>query len=136
LENADLEWADLILTASRDQRGEVIHRSPAVRTRVFTLLQAARLAPVAAQSLEEANGKHRATAGAINELVAMMDHLRSAWPPPERRRGWWSHRPVDGADDIADNHGRSPALHRQTVSTVGTTAREIAAAFDVVAAPE
>jgi len=121
---ADVQVADLILTAELAHRGEVVRMDAAARRRTFTLLEAATLAPWVAAGSPVPEGL---------ELPA---------PPPAptdryARMLWWVSELNEGrgvallgADhswDIADAHVTSRVSHDDVIAKVRGAAMAVAA---------
>ena len=107
--------ADLVLTAERDHREDIIRQLPAAFRRVFTIKEFARIAPFV-------------RSGDPREAVAEAANLRGLVP-----------QPADPAeDDVADPY-RRPAIHSRTAAeelTVAVKATLAALGFDRMSAAE
>lgn len=105
-----LNEADVILTASREIRGEIVRLDPAVRDRTHTLLEAAHRGALFAPREED---------GVVAEYAAHLDRSRSSMGPVPAIRKFW--RPVRGSDDvvsITDRHGSGSRVHARTLHQV------------------
>ena len=103
----DLEWADLILTATREHRGYVLDRSPAVLPKTFTLREFASL-------VEDA------VAPSPTALVSDSYRHRSQ---------------ATGDPDVGDPFRRAPAVHREVADQIAAAVDTIAAALTLAASP-
>lgn len=116
-----LAEADLVLTASRDIRGELVRSAPELRDRMFTLREAAHLGV----------GFLPGGSDAVEEYVASLDRARTrATPLGGSPAGGWLGRlvgrrsAVDPAS-IADRHGSRG--HADTIREVEQAVEAIAA---------
>ena len=107
LTDDDLEWADLILTATREQRGHVLDRSPAVLSKTFTLREFASLVD-------------DAVAPSPTALVADSYRHRSQ---------------ATGDPDVGDPFRRPPAVHREVADQIAAAVDTIAEALTLAASP-
>lgn len=106
-----IDEADLILTAAREHRAEVLSLSPRVLRRTFTIREAGRIAGslssrVAGEDVA-ASGRRRATraptsVAALRAIVAELDERRSGYLDPS-------------ADDVIDPEGRDAAAVEEMV---------------------
>ncbi|GAB3598420.1 arsenate reductase/protein-tyrosine-phosphatase family protein [Microbacterium tumbae] len=117
-----LDEAALILTASREVRGEVVRLSPAVRDRTYTLREAA-----------YRGSRFERRTGGVAEYASHLDRARSSLAPAPvarglRRRG----RDTDDAMSIADRHGGSARAHARTLKDVAEAAEAIIAQLNRV----
>jgi protein-tyrosine phosphatase len=115
-----VQAADLILTASRDHRGEVVSLAPSASRRTFTLREFTRIMnSVAAQ---ESSGPHapEAEAGslrtALRSYVDRMAANRGYAPPPARA--------ID--DDIDDPYRQSKQVYRRSAGIINEAVTTIA----------
>jgi protein-tyrosine phosphatase len=107
----DLRWADLVLTAERGQRSEIISLDPSRRGMTFTMNEAARLSA----------HWEGAAAASGPELVAQLNDLRGQTAPPTdevARRGWRSRQVHQHPDDILDSHVWEDVAHRVTAKAI------------------
>lgn len=105
-----LRSADLVLTMTRRQRGQVVQLLPAVVRRTFTLRELARL-------LAEVDPAALAP-GTVTE------RFRRALPAAAARRRYQSD---PRKDDIADPYGRSDAAYRRAFDEVADAVDRVAA---------
>lgn len=147
--------ADLILTADRSHRGAVVQLAPGVRSRVFTLRQAARLAtwivgdsdilrvacdlaagrpnPFPAEDPRSLTAPLPATSRArLAWLVAEMDANRGMAPRPTFPAPADSVSTTWHEEDVEDPHVAGWPLHEQSVTTIVTCSQEIATALVAV----
>jgi protein-tyrosine phosphatase len=107
-----VEDADLILTATRDHRGEIVSLSPAASRHTFTLQQFARISQASeTRPLLEPVVEHREAPGArsaLVEYVATVAASRGYAPPPARA--------ID--DDIEDPFRQSKQVYRRVARTI------------------
>ena len=96
--------ADLVLTATREHRGQVLELDPGALRKTFTLLEFAGLV-----ADEEADS--------LATLVADASRRRSTGPTTV---------------DVPDPFMRAPAVHRRTADLIDAATREVAAALDRV----
>jgi protein-tyrosine phosphatase len=97
--------ADLVLTADRRHRGEVVRTAPQHRDRVFTILEAAALAGSPALRLTPRGGS--VTAESLRSVVAELDAVRGVGPIP---RGEALDLPDPHLDRVAHEAVLSPLL--------------------------
>jgi protein-tyrosine phosphatase len=107
-----VEEADLILTATRDQRGEVVSLAPATSRHTFTLRQFARIATspdihaAISASMDGADdGSPRST---LLSYVGAIAASRGYAPPPARAAD----------DDIQDPYRQSKQVHRRVARSI------------------
>lgn len=107
LTDAQCEHADLILTATRRHRSQVLERMPRMLRRTFTLLEFAAALPLALpeQPTEVLDPVSR---------VAMAARIRSSVPV------------IGEAQDIGDPYGGPPELHEHTAALIQEATRSIA----------
>ncbi|TAM93143.1 MAG: low molecular weight phosphatase family protein [Jatrophihabitans sp.] len=105
--------ADLVLTATTEQRDLVITAAPSAFRRVFTLREFARLVPPG-------------TAGADPALTVAGCAARRGTVPPVR----------PGADDIGDPYGGTTAQARRVAAEIGDAVRVVTAALGCAARPQ
>lgn len=102
-----VENADLILTATRDHRGEVVSLSPAASRHTFTLAQFARivgsLGALAHNTPLVADAEPDSPRDALRSFVSAAAASRGISPPPVRA--------ID--DDIEDPYRRSEKVYRR-----------------------
>jgi protein-tyrosine-phosphatase len=133
LPKTELADYDLILTMERKHRGPIVVETPKVRSRVFTLIEAAQLADfivTAGLVLDAANGQLQA-----EEIEASTYDFDSVPPLPEsyeERWGWfvgeldaWRGQvplnpniPDFGIVDIPDPHDYQEDVHKDSLSRV------------------
>jgi len=107
--------ADLVLTAERSHRSEVVSLVPRASAKTFTIKQFARLATEHEKAL--AGGEIPAPeVTSLNDLVAELADFRSIAPPPESPQ----------ADDIEDPYRKSNTLYVQAGDSISQAVREIA----------
>ncbi|MGO4301333.1 arsenate reductase/protein-tyrosine-phosphatase family protein [Leifsonia sp. RAF41] len=92
--------ADIVLTAERAHRKQVVLLDPRALGRTFTLLQFSRLLPVAT-----ASGRHRAEQSAKTRLKTLIERCVAA-------RGTVG--PGGSGDDVADPWGFAPDAYRRS----------------------
>lgn len=135
-----IESADLILTAAREHRDELLSLSPRVLRRTFTIREAGRIAGavsprVPGEDVEVSAGRARTFAptsiAALRDTVAELDELRSGYLDPS-------------ADDVIDPEGRDataiqemvrqevPALVRLAGTLLGMPSADAAAYLQAV----
>ena len=117
-----VEDADLILTATRDHRGEIVSLSPAASRHTFTLQQFARISQAAETRplLEPAEQREVAGArSALLEYVASVAASRGYAPPPARA--------ID--DDIEDPFRQSRQVYRRVARTVDEAVTKVVEAL-------
>lgn len=147
LDDSDIDDADLVLVASRRHRRDVVRRSPRAATRVFTILEFARLAealvvqqagPPESVSPDESGMApahssavglgHDTSAGGARRGVPATDERGRPFAVVDavvRSRGL-TRRPVNpDDDDVIDPIGRRASVHRRV-------SRQLAAAADLV----
>ena len=113
LQERQVQWAELILTATADHRRQVLGLDPRALRRTFTLVELARLvAPVQPDALPPGSPAER-----LGALVGLAVERRAIDPPPHR-----------GADDIDDPFEQHLDVYRGT-------AREISAAIETILRP-
>lgn len=105
LTDADLAWADLILTATREHRADVLDRSPAVLPKTFTLREFASLV-------------HDAVAPSPAVLVSDSYLHRSQ---------------ATGDPDVGDPFRRPPVVHREVADQIAAAVTTIADALTLAA---
>lgn len=141
----ELQAADLILTAEREHVSKLIRLDPALRTRAFPALMAARLATwvVEGGALSVATDK-----SAGRPLDPELDwHLSQTSPLPElpAERLRWLVTEMDAArgiaptapgtsDDIPDPHVLGDHLHPEAARLVAQAATQLTGAFEVTTA--
>ena len=113
LREPQVQWADLVVTATAEHRSAVLQLEPRALRRTFTLRELARLArQVGADRLPVGSPGER-----LRALVALAGELRALHPSPGR-----------GADDIGDPYGGPMEEYR-------ATARAISGALDDILRP-
>lgn len=131
----DLRAADLVLTASRAERGAVAALVPEARSRAFTLREAIHLGaePVEVREFEtiaQFDADAASTTGLARYAEAL--HARRGFTaPPKAGRTLFGKRRRNPYD-IADAHHDSPREHRAMLTAVATDVqqfRQQAAAF-------
>jgi protein-tyrosine phosphatase len=100
------EHADLVLTATREIREQVVREVPRLMKRAFTLRELATL-------VEDPRAKEAATSP--RDLVRAAARLRAGVPVPDH--------------DVPDPMGQSEAVHREVADLLDTTCRTIADAL-------
>ena len=110
LREPQVEWADLVLTATADHRREVLGLDPSALKRTFVLRELARLA-VFVQPDELPPG---GPAERLRALVRKAADLR-AWYPPQSR----------DVDDIGDPFGGPIEEFRETAADIQAAVRQI-----------
>ncbi len=112
LREPQLAWADLLVTATADHKGQVLELEPRALRRTFTLLELARLAGyVPAGSLPAGSPGAR-----LRALGAAAAELRGLHPPASR-----------AADDIDDPFGAAPDVFAATATQIESAIRAILA---------
>lgn len=107
--------ADLILTAERAHRSEVVSLVPRASAKTFTLKQLARLAHE--HELAIASGDIPVpTVASLTDLISELADFRSIAPPPESPQ----------ADDIEDPYRKSNTHYVQAGDSISQAVREIA----------
>lgn len=107
LTDAQCAQSDLILTATRRHRSQVLERMPRMLRRTFTLLELAAALPVALSEQPEE----------VPDPVARVTRaakIRSSVPV------------IGEAQDIGDPYGGPPELHEHTAELIRTATRSIA----------
>lgn len=146
LDDSDIDDADLVLVASRRHRRDVVRRSPRAATRVFTILEFARLAAAcqrdhegsptsASPDASEATPARLSAAGVGGETpgggrarrgVPITDERGRAFVATVVRSRGLVRRPAHpDDDDVTDPIGRRAGVHRRV-------SRQLAAAADLV----
>lgn len=142
---AAVAWADLILAATREHQLAITDCDPSARTRMFTILQAARIARWLSQMQMVEAGRARAQLGADWAKPLSMDDPRRPVAPLLDRDTWIVEEldagrglaPFDqqvGADhgfaghpdDILDPHTTDPALHPHTYRQIWEATNSLA----------
>lgn len=108
-----LEGADLVLTATRSQRSDVVRLAPAVIRRTFTLLEFAELATDVA-SMVHSTGEPRPQT--VADFVALTPQVRGT-------------RQLDGPLDVVDPMGRSARTHVKVVREIDAAVAMITGAL-------
>ena len=103
LREPQVEWAELLLTASAEHRSQVLQLEPRALRRTFTLLELARLAGhVRPEDLAPGSPGER-----LRALAAAAAELRGLHPPDGRT-----------GDDIDDPYGESPEVFTATADQI------------------
>ncbi len=134
LTSARLASADLVLTATRSQRSEVVLTAPALRAFAFTMREAARLVGGPMGGIDGWYGSPR---DRLTMLVTQMNGQRGKQgvvePAAKSRRFGRGSRVFD-PDDIADSHVDPAVSHVDTaalivaaMTTVGQSLRSVLA---------
>lgn len=135
----DLRGADLILTASRAERAAVAALAPEVRSRTFTLREAAYLGkdPVQPQEFElMAEFASPAVEARGLELYAEVLHARRGFIAlPVARRTLWGKRRRNPYDIADAHHGSARVHHAMLTSTVSDVEQVHRQAIDFLTAP-
>jgi protein-tyrosine phosphatase len=108
---AIVERADLVVTATRAHRAEVVTLSPRANRYTFTLLELARLLRDVSSQPGDARSRTRGLAAA----AAARRGLRPPVP--------------SGADDVTDPYGRGPTAYRQASDQLAPAVDALAAAI-------
>jgi len=129
--------ADLVVTAELTHRAAVARLDPRAAQRTFTLLEAARLVPLAAQRLR-AEGMDADPD--LDALVRTMHELRPTLPQVSgsERSGWFRRGArIDAMSplDIPDGHGLGKREHHRAVAASIEAASEIARGIGAVRVP-
>lgn len=116
LEARALDWADLILTAERSQRAEIIQIDPSLRNHTFTVREGCRLVGVLRQASEQS--MIGLGIDDPNGLIQRMNDARGEAAVGDRggvvhRVPRWR-RPPPHPDDILDSHLWGNAPHVDT----------------------
>lgn len=123
----DVEVADIIVTASKQERSAVARLDPASRSRTFTLREALALA---------ASGPD-GVIGKVSDLEEFAERLHvrrgAVELAPTRTRGWGGRSA--GAVDITDVHQRRLFTHRRVLRTTNAAAAEFARIASASLAP-
>lgn len=121
-----VEDADLVLTATRDHRGEVVSLSPAASRHTFTLQQFARISQAAeTRPLLEPVREDTGAPGARPALRGYVDSVaasRGYAPPPARA--------ID--DDIEDPYRQSKQVYRRVARTIDEAVTSVVSALAAV----
>lgn len=116
-----VEQADLILTASRDHRAEVVAVAPSASRRTFTLREFARIIRWAdAPASTALASPDRETVPLRTALLAFVDTMagsRGYAPPPEHAND----------DDIDDPYRQSKQVYRRSAAAIDDAVTTIAA---------
>ncbi|ROS78352.1 protein-tyrosine phosphatase [Curtobacterium sp. PhB130] len=107
--------ADLVLTAERSHRAEVVRRAPRAAKRAFTITQFARV-------LDGLEPGDLADVSSPEALVERVARLRGTVPPPAD--------PAD--DDVDDPYRRSAATHERVADEIDRALTTIADALRAV----
>ncbi|WP_054147319.1 low molecular weight phosphatase family protein [Frigoribacterium sp. RIT-PI-h] len=125
LSGVDLEDADLVLTAGRRHRRDVVRMSPAAASKAFTIVEFARLAEAAlTEGAAWAADEGAVDSGPGRSGVALESLLRmrgSVLRPDD---------PED--DDVVDPMGRRAGVHLRVARRLATAATTIASALGPV----
>ena len=121
-----VEGADLILTATRDHRGEVVSLSPVASRLTFTLRQFARITAAGVAEVEppEAGVTEPGVRPALQAYVAAVAASRGFAPPPERATD----------DDVEDPYRQSKQVYRRAARAIDEAVRTIGAGLARAAA--
>lgn len=106
LDRAMVESADLILTAERSHREEVVRLQPLAHRRTFTIAQAARL-------LQSVDHPTTGVQGVVEALTFARGHVPGQGP----------------ADDVADPYGGSVKMHQEVEAKMLSFLRILAEAL-------
>lgn len=109
----DLASADLVLTATRQHRADVVAQRPALLRRTFTLREVGRLAPMVSGWVEGHLPEQR-----LASLVGQLPTARGRWPV------------TGGEDDLVDPYRQGAAVWRRCEQEALPA---LAALLDVVA---
>lgn len=111
LTEAHISAVDLVLTATREHRAQVVGLVPGAVRRTFTLLELARIAssapPAAGPSIDSGR------AGVL-DAVAWAAQMRGSVP-----------RPADGADDLGDPLGAPVEVYRERAEAIAGAVEQI-----------
>ena len=123
-----LDAADLVLTASRDERSAVARLSPTARTKTFTLVEAATLATHA----ERARPRVKVTDAASFARVLHEQRGRAIAP----KRGRWGrhkrHSDGDARLDVPDAHAADGPSHDVVLARIRGAVDHLAEALTVL----
>ena len=112
LRQPQMDWADLVLTATADHRSEVLRLEPRALRRTFCVRELARLAEqVRGEDLPPGSPGTR-----LRSLVRAAAELRGLHPAPTRT-----------ADDIGDPFGGPDSEFRRTAAAITAAVRTILA---------
>lgn len=111
----DVETADLVLTATREHRAEVVRMLPQAASRVFTLKEFARVGVELDADDVAANAED--------------DPLRSLVGSASLLRGSASRPATPDRDDVPDPFGRHRSVHRRAAAEIDAATRSIEAIF-------
>ncbi|MFJ3491000.1 arsenate reductase/protein-tyrosine-phosphatase family protein [Leifsonia aquatica] len=117
-----IEAADLVLTADRGHRKDVLQLDPRALNRTFTIRQFARLVPIAAGLPDP---RHRADGSARDRLDRLIERCSAARAHTP---------PVGGDDDVADPWGLTQDDYERAAGQLGPAARVVADALRARAA--
>ncbi len=118
------ESAHLVLTATREQRDEVVAQAPLAASRSFSLVEFARLL----DELDAAGGIDRPRVPFQRPGRAGRHLQRLVGAAHDRRQG----RESLSADDIDDPYRRDAEMHRRVADQIDTATARIAACFRAV----
>lgn len=142
LSTAMIDQADLILTATREQRSAVAIASPEARSRTFTLIEAVLLAEHLAAADRSPHPWPRSSAARLIALVQALNKARGSITIPSAERSVlpWQRGKRAGNDglDIADGHHGSHRQHNRTLDLVDGAVQDLREAVDAIfsAAPQ
>lgn len=103
---------DLVLTATRAHRADVLRVRPVLLRRTYTVREAGRLASLLAPEVEGAAPQER-----LRDLVARLPSARGRWPALDA-----------GLDDADDPYGRDRAAYARTAAQLLPAVDALAAA--------
>lgn len=116
---ARLGSADLVLTATRSQRSEVVLAAPAMRASIFTMNEAARL--LAGTFIDVDASSASSSRNRLAMLVTRLNGRRGTngvTEPSAPRRRFGRGAPLSHPDDIADCHVDPAVTHLDTAALV------------------
>lgn len=99
-----LDGVDLVLTATRAHRSEVVQLRPALLRRTFTVREAGRLAARVGAEVQGSGPRER-----LLDLVARLPQARGRWPVTDA-----------GLDDVVDPYGRDDETYARAAAQAGS----------------
>lgn len=129
LEDTDLDLADLVLVASRRHRRDVVRRSPRSATKVFTVLEFARLADAVRDDRGVSVTSAADDGGAPVQTVDDRSHPYAVVDAVVRFRGLHRRPASPDDDDVVDPIGRRAGVHRRVSRQLAVAADQVADAF-------
>lgn len=119
-----LDTAEIIIAATREERGALAHIDPALRPHTFTLREAVALGR---PHLDEAEREAAHAAGwSLASYAAMLNDRRGLVEIAPVRRGFSLSRRTVDPNDLPDVHHLAPRAHRSGLTDVRDAAVEFA----------